>query len=226
VKFIAREEPGAALTAAYEALGAMRPFAKKIVPRLAKRLKSDAKDARERIVRRRPGVYIDPRTGDVDTSSEKGRAHMRHAAQRAEGIAAMLRALDSLGGLPVKKRPDLTPFLQDASDVLVVETLRTLAAWDAWQALPAVLDLYRMYPTERSWSSDEHVHSRSPSKAQVAWLAKFGHPDKRRPRPEVVEALRDMLRSVTGETFESPAALAAYLERIDTRRPPSKAASR
>ena len=49
-------------------------------------------------------------------------------------------------------------------------------------------------------------------------MAKFGDPDRRRPRPKVVKAIKKALLDITGKAFEEPKALREFMTEPETKR--------
>jgi hypothetical protein len=101
----------------------------------------------------------------------------------------------------------------DAVDELVIAVLEGAGRAKCWPLLPEVLALYRCYPTPKA-----------------KWMLLFGHPGKKRARPEMVKALRAALVAVTGRPFEDPEALEAFLgqpasaDRVSGKKPRAKRA--
>lgn len=218
LKTARREKHPAVLAATYDALARQRPFAASIVPKLATRLTAEAEAEGRRMARGTAEIHTDPRTGDPDLHSEAGRARLSVVQQQNEMRVALLAALDALGWEAGKRPPDLGPLLQSASDDLVVAVLAWMARNRIAAALPAVLDLFRMYPTAASWETGAVVDlGGTNASAKAKWMARFGHPDKQRARPDVHRAIHAFLESVTGRAFETPAALAAWLDSAGSR---------
>jgi hypothetical protein len=195
VRLVKTEDDHEVLGVVFESLRRQRPFAEKIVPGLAARLESEAEEAAERLVKGDAGFRIDPRTGDADTSSPEGRRLLQETRQRAVAFVCLIGTLDALGWQPKGRLPDLTAFLQDPHDDLVVAVLGKLQAWKDRSCLAAVLDLYRMYPTESSWETGAVIDlAGTNATAKAKWMVRFGHPEKQRARPEVARAIRRALR--------------------------------
>jgi hypothetical protein len=123
-------------------------------------------------------------------------------------LAEAMRCLRTLGSRAPDDLAVFEAFLQNPHDDLVVETLGLLGRYRSYHALPAMLELYRMYPTPDSVRTDIDGERR---------LALFGHPLKQRARPAVVAALKRSLAEITGQAFETPAALEEYLAAADVR---------
>jgi HEAT repeat protein len=162
------------------------------------------------------GVPTDPRTNDAVLDTPDARQRLAESQARGEARTEALRCLETLGYYEPADVKPLSVFLQSPHDGLVVGVLGAFGRWRAWHALPAMLELYRMYPSPSRWETGSVVdRGGTNATAKAAWNAKFGHPNKQRPRPEVVKALTEALAAITGETFKAPADLAEYLRRPD-----------
>ncbi len=214
------------------------------------------------------GLVIDRRTGEPDLESEAGKAAVAAKRARARLVAA---AIDLAGAADVRAealREAVLFYLQDGDDDLVALCLRIAGQWKDGEALPAILDLFRMYPAPHRWetgavadlggtnaaeavsewplgsarcagpaprcaSSSTRSVELTPRRALIRprslglgpthpsahdlsakakWMSVYGDPDKRRPRPAVVAALRHALEAITGRAFAGPDELAAYLK--------------
>ncbi len=216
LKFSRKEDDLEVLTVAFEVLRGMKPLAGEIAPDLAKRLGREAAAEAKRAARGDPGIRIDPRTGDADTHSAAGKARLLAGRRRSAMLAALLATVDTLEWKGVRTPPDLVPLLQDPSDDLVEGVLARLRETKDPAALPAVLALYRMYPTGASWETGAVVDlAGTNASAKAKWMVLFGHPDKQRARPRVHAALLSMLKAVTGQAFATPDALASFLASKD-----------
>ncbi|MDJ0523281.1 MAG: hypothetical protein QNJ90_14520, partial [Planctomycetota bacterium] len=153
VKFTRSEDDPEVLAVAFEALAGHKPFAKRIVPALADRIADEARREHKRMSRGDAGIRIDPRSGDPDVKSPDGLKRLRATELRSRMLTSLLRTLNALEWTPRRKTPDLTPFLQDASDDLVVAVLTWMGRTNVTTAIPALLELFRMYPTEVSWET-------------------------------------------------------------------------
>jgi hypothetical protein len=219
LRFLRREDDNRVLTATVRTLAHQAPFAADVVAGLADRLRSEAEAAKRRLRQGDAGFLVDPRTGGADSVSAEARAKLEETRERAGMVVALFATLETLGWTPEKSQPDVTPFLQDPDDELVTATLATLARWKEWSALPAVLELYRMYPTEYQWETGAVVDlGGTNATAKATWMVRFGHPDKQRARPDVARGLRAYLEVVTGRSFDTPAKLAVYISDSDVRR--------
>jgi hypothetical protein len=180
----------------------------------------EAADAeRERLRRGKPSFRVDPRTGQADLDSEEGRLAL--AATRARGL--MLReaiyCVRLLSTQPPEGADALAVFLHDPLDGLVIETLGAFRDWKTEAALPALLDLYRCYPTPSTWETGAIVDlGGTNASAEARWMVLFGHPERQRARPEVVEALEACLEAITGRRFEGPEDLERWLRKEEKQR--------
>jgi len=218
LRVLGREDDPRVIAAVYAALERQTPFADRVADRLAKTLAEEAEAASKRLAKGDAGFRVDPRTGDADVTTPEGLTKLRESEARADVQAALLQTLARLGWVPEKRAPDLAPFLQDASDELVIRTLETLTRWQAWPALSEVLDLYRMYPDEYSWETGAVADlAGTNATAKAKWMIRFGHPQKQRARPRVNRAIRAFLEALTGRTFDSPKRLEHFLASPDTQ---------
>lgn len=219
LKCLRSERDPEVLVAVVETLGAQEPSKATIVPKLVARLEDEIDTERSRMAKGDCGLRIDPRTGDVDVDSAEGQARISTLRARSRMLVTLLSTLEALAW-PVAKRPlDLTPLLLDADDALVVSVLERLARVRDWSSLRALLGLYRMYPTEAAWETGAVADgSGTNATAKAKWMEIYGHPDKQRPRPKIVTALRAALQAITDATFDSPDALAAYIERPEVQK--------
>jgi hypothetical protein len=221
--FTRSEKDPEVLTVAMEALARQTPSAPKILPKLSAMLSGEVDAQARRLAKGDAGMRIDPRSGNADTTSPEGRSRLRATRLRAGMLLALLSTLDALGWEPGPRPPDLTPLLQDPSDALVIAVLDWMGRHKVSSALPAVLDLLRMYPTEASWETGAVIDlGGTNASAKATWMVRFGHPDKQRARPEVYQSLQAMLSAVLGQTFETPEALAEHLARPESKRRPGK----
>ena len=211
--------------AAFRGLALQKPSAKTVGPRVAKYLSEAAEENRKKKARGDYGVRVDPKTGDTDTESEEGKAALRAKRERSLLITEAVRLLDALG----HRGPDgvdcLREFLQDGNDDLVALVMGVFGKWKEWGVLkPDFLQLFEMYPKEDefqtgSTSVDTGASGNSDQQAaKRAWMARYGDPDKRRPRPKVVKALKQAILDITGEKIETPEAFRDLLKRPDVKR--------
>lgn len=175
-----------------------------------------AESEEKRLARGEPDVRIDPKTGEPDLDSAEGQARLAETRARGEVAAAALRCARTVLAEAPARPAAIAVFLQDPHDDLVIETLRALGAWKASPALPRLLELYRIYPEKFRYETGDVVHpGGTDASAKAEWIVHFGHPDKRRVRPDVVDALALALESLTGRTFEAPEVLATFLARSE-----------
>jgi hypothetical protein len=210
---VGREEEGLR-AAAFRALGGQEGESTRLAPRVSAWLAAEAEEARRAVARGEFGFVVDRRTGDPILDTPEGKAALE--AKRARGrvraeAVALLRSWRF-------RRPDLLEtaarFLQDGDDGLVVACLGLLGDAGDRDRLGAILDLYRMYPLPHRWETGAVTdRGGTNASAKSAWTSRFGDPDKRRARPEVVKALRETVKRITGEEADSPAALEAILDR-------------
>jgi hypothetical protein len=112
----------------------------------------------------------------------------------------------------------LAALLQYPHDEVAVETLRLLARRRSFHALPAMFELYRMYPDSGAMDTEFIVKEHGMSAdGRRKWLALFGHPVKQRSRPAVVKALQEASEQITGKPMGAPRALGEYLARADVK---------
>jgi hypothetical protein len=204
----------------FVALALQRPSAKRVVPALARWVAETAEAQQERERRGDPGFPVDPRTGDPAVSTTEGRAALALLEARAAGVREAVRCLRALRDEPPPGVGSWTAFLRDAHDPLVVEVLDAFAAWKVSEAMPAILDLFRCYPTAATWETGAVVDlAGTNASAKRTWTVVFGHPGKQRARPDVHAALSRAIVAITGSPAESPEALAhAMAEAKDVRR--------
>jgi hypothetical protein len=211
--FARREQDPEVLAATFDALAAQRPHAPLVAAKLAERLAEESAARRARAARGDAGVLIDPRTGDPDLTSPAGLARLHAQRGRSRMLASLMTALEALGWEPDRSPPDVTPLLQDPADEVVIGALSLLARTGAQAALPAVLELWRMYPNEATWETGAVVDlAGTDASAKATWMVRFGHPDKQRARPEVVRAVRAAVERLAGRPIEGPEGLEAHVE--------------
>jgi hypothetical protein len=209
---------------AFKGLGRQVGSAKILGPKLAWYLAGEAKANAKAKARGNYGVLVDPKTGDADTESPEGKAKLREKRERGRMLAEAVKLLDVLGYRQRDSVEALQEFLSDGNDDLVAQVLGLFGKWKEWSVLPDLLDLYEIYPKEdefQTGSASVDTGAAGNEDAQAAkrkWMAKFGDPDRRRPRPKVVKALKKALTDITGETFEEPKALREFLKRPDVKR--------
>jgi HEAT repeat protein len=169
-------------------------------------------------ITRNYGLPVDPKSGDLILDTPEARRAIAEAEARNAMRLDALRCLEALGYHDPADVEPLCTLLQSPHDGLVIGMFGTLGRWKAWAALPAILDLYRMYPSPSRWETGSVVdRSGTNATAKATWMTKFGHPNKQRPRPEVVQALVASLEAITGDRFKAPEDLEEYLKRPDVK---------
>jgi hypothetical protein len=210
--------------AAFRGLGLQKPSAKTIGPRLSRILAKTAEENRKAKARGDYGVKVDVKTGDVDTTSDEGKAMLRAKRERGKMLAEAVRALDALEYREKDSVDALREFLTDGNDDLVAMSLAMLGKWKVWPVLPDLLDLFEIYPKEDEFSTGSvtvdtgAAGNEDANAAKRKWMAKFGDPDRRRPRPKVVKAVKKALLDITGKSFDDPKALREYMTEPDVKR--------
>lgn len=210
--------------AAFKGLAHQKTSTKTIGPRVSRWLLDAAKESRKARARGDYGVVIDKKTGDADTQSEEGKAALRVKRDRGKMIAEAMRLLDGLGYREKDSVDGLRDFLDDGNDDVVVITLGMLGKWKEWTVLPDIQELFDIYPTEDSYQTGSvsvdtgAAGSADASAAKRAWMGRFGDPDKRRPRPKVVKAIKQAILDITGEKIGDPQALKELCRRPDVKR--------
>jgi hypothetical protein len=211
-------------TEAMKALALQTPQAKTHGPKVARWLTEEAEKNRKAKARGDYGLPIDVKTGDVDSTSEEGKAAYRRKVERGALLAAGIRVLDRFEYRDKDGVETLSEFLQDGNDDLVAGVLGMLGKWKVWTVLPQFLDLFEMYPEEDSFETGSvsvDTGAAGSADAQAAkrkWNAKYGDPDKRRPRPKLVRALKAAITEITGEKFTKPEELREFLKRPEVKR--------
>jgi len=212
LQFAGKETDPEVLAVTYETLGTLVEYAERLLPGLTRRLRQEAEAEAERTAKGDAGFLVDPRTGDADTKSIEGRAHLAASRSRWGQVSQLLRALRALGWADAREPALLLPFLQSADDALVVEVLGHLRRYPVEAVLPRVLELFRMYPTPFTWETGAVVDlAGTNATAKAKWMLRFGHPDKQRARPQVVEALIATIEGVSGKRCETPEEVTALL---------------
>jgi hypothetical protein len=77
-----------------------------------------------------------------------------------------------------------------------------------------------MYPRENRYETGSaldlsSIGTEATSKAK--WMLVFGHPQKQRPRPEIVKAIKRCVEELTGTEVEDPGDLEALIRRKDVK---------
>jgi hypothetical protein len=211
--------------AAFKGLGRQKTSKSTLGPRLARFLSQAAEEGRKAKARGDYGVLVDVKTGEVDTESDAGKAALRAKRERGKMLASAVDALDALGHREKDSVDCLREFLSDGNDDLVAHSLKMLGKWKVWSVLdPDLLQLFEMYPKEDEFQTGSATVDTGASgsgdqqAAKRKWMGKYGDPDKRRPRPKVVKALKQALLDITGEKFEEPKALREYTDRPEVKR--------
>jgi hypothetical protein len=202
-----------------EALATQRAARADVVTRLLPWIAAQAEADRRREGRGDPGFPVDPRTGDPLLASPEGQAALARGTDAGAARAAALRLVAADERVLAEHAGEWIPFLQDAHDDLVVCVLEALGRARRADALPAILELYRMYPTAASWETGSVVdRAGTNATAKASWMVRFGHPGKQRARPRVHEAVGTALAAITGSAQDSPEALAAWMAKPAERR--------
>ncbi|HEU4394296.1 MAG TPA: hypothetical protein VFS92_01950 [Planctomycetota bacterium] len=210
--------------AAFRGLGLQKPSAKTIGPRLSKILARIAEENRKAKAKGDYGVKVDVKTGDVDTTSDEGKALLRAKRERGKMLAEAVRALDALEYREKDSVDALREFLSDGNDDLVAMSLGMLGKWKVWPVIPDIRELFEIYPKEDEFQTGSvtvdtgAAGNEDSAAAKRKWMAKFGDPDRRRPRPKVVKALKKALLDITGKQFEDPKALREFEKEPENKR--------
>jgi hypothetical protein len=218
------EDVNAVRVAAFKALGTQKTSAKVYGPKLSKWLSEAAEENRKKKARGDYGLRVDPKTNKTDLESPEGKAALQVKRERGALLAEALRAFDAFGIRDKDSVEMLLEFLSDGNDDLVAHVVSMFGKWKEWSVLRELLDLYEYYPSEDKvnvGSASVDTGSAGSGDQQAAkrnWMAKYGDPDRRRPRPPVVRALKKALTDITGETFATPDELREYLRRPEVKR--------
>lgn len=209
---------------AFKGLALQKTSARTVGPKVARFLTDAAKENRSRKAKGDYGV-MDPKTGDVDTTSPEGKAAQAARRQRGQMLAEAVKVLDEIGYRDRDGVDTLREFLTDGNDDLVAFVLGTFGKWKEWSVLdPDFKDLFEMYPKEDEFntgSTSVDTGSSGNEDQQAAkrkWMAKYGDPDRRRPRPKVVKALKQAILDITGEKVDTVEAYKEFLKRPDVKR--------
>lgn len=206
--------------AALDGLAGQKPSAEKVGKVVERILLKESKQIADQFKRGDAGYLIDHRTGDPDVTSPEGKAALAKLKARDLMVASALRCLLALDVHEHVDADAVAPLLQSAEDELAVAALEAIERWELWPALPDVLLLYQMYPRENRWETGSAVDlsgSGSDATAKAKWMLYFGHPDKKKPRPKVVEALKKCVKDLADLELEDPADLKALLRRDDVK---------
>jgi hypothetical protein len=208
----------------FKGLARQKPFAKTVAPKVARWLGEAAEENRKAKARGDYGLKIDIKTGEVDTQSPEGQAALKKKKERGRMLSEALRLIRDWEYRDRESVEVLLEFLQDGNDDLVAFVLDCFGRWKEWTVLPEMLDLFEMYPEEDRYetgSTSVDTGSAGSADQQAAkrkWMAKYGDPDKRRPRPKVVQAIKRNLKEITGQEFKKPAELRDYMKKPEVKR--------
>ena len=207
--------------ALFEALAVQRQARRKVVKQVAAWLRTEAKAMRKRFCGSTPGFRVDPRTGDPDLTSEEGLLVLEETKARGAVLREAVLCLRKLSTEPPKDAEKLKVFLHHPHDGLVAETLAAIGKWELRDAMPELLELYRMYPTRCTYDTSiwQAAARLNEQHARATYTMRFGHPDKRRSRPEVYRALHACLESLTDRRFKNPDDLARWMQSSGGERP-------
>lgn len=212
LKTAKRVDDDAVLTAIYRALAKQVTAGSKIAGRIERVLRGEAEAAAKRLRKGELGFRLDPRTGEADVDSEEGQRILAETESRGRRTAALLAAYLAISKEVPDDPEDFGVFLQDPLDDLVIATIGAYARWGTREAYLPLLELFRMYPDEYRYETGAVHHAGgTDASARAEWMARFGHPGKRRHRPEVYQALQTALETMTGKPQETPEALEAWM---------------
>jgi len=210
--------------AAFRGLAFQKPSAKIIGPRVARVLREEAEVSLKKKRRGDFGLVVNPRTGEVDTESPEGQAALRVKRDRGRMLAEAVRVLYHLDYRDRYSVETLEAFLDDGNDELVALVLELFGIWKEWTVLPEIRDLWEMYPYEDRFETGSvkvdtgSAGTEDQRAARSKWMAKYGDPDKRRPRPKVTQAIKRVVPAITGEEIKEPDELREFLTRSDVKR--------
>ncbi len=209
-------------TTALKGLARQASSAQRLGPRIAKWLEDQADANRKAKAKGDYGIPVDPRTGDPVYDTPEAKEKIRLRRERGQMLA---EAVKCLGTWEFRSALEtLEEFLQDGNDDLVAEVLGQIGRWKEWRALPALLDLFEMYPEENHFETGSVTVDTGASgnednqRAKRKYMAKYGDPDKRRPRPVLFRALKKALKDITGQDFEKPKDLRDFLKRPEVKK--------
>lgn len=214
LQLLAHEGGGHAQAACLALLEAQAASSAKVAPAVLRWLDGEAAAEEQRRQRGDPGFLLDPRTNEPLLDTPEGQQALARLEARGEAWAEGLRLAAALAHERPAGIAAWAVFLHHPRDATVVEDLRLLGRWKVREALPVMLHLYRCYPTPASWETGGIVDLvGDDATAKRTWQMVFGHPGKKRARPEVVAALEQALQDITGEAFRAPEDLDAWLKR-------------
>ncbi len=212
-------------TDTFRGLLVQRPSSKTLGPKVARWLGEASEENRKAKARGDYGVRIDPKTGEADTESAEGKEVLRRKKERGRMLAEAVGLLRDWEYRDRGSVEVLTEFLSDGNDDLVALVLECFGRWREWTVLkPHLIELFEIYPKEDSFetgsvSVDTGASGNTDQQAaKRKWMAKFGDPDKRRPRPKVVQALKKALKDITGQEFKDPRELREFLKKPEVKR--------
>ena len=170
------------------------------------------------------GIRVDEKTGEPDTTSAAGKAALRAKRDRSLLCVEAARLLREISFRDKGSVATLAEFLPDGNDDLVVLAIETFGAWKEWSVLPAMAELFRMYPDEENFERGDVAVDTGASgdvdqaAAKRLFSAKYGDPDRLRGRPRVNVALRKALKAITGREFKTPVELREFLRQPEIRK--------
>ncbi|MCK6481362.1 MAG: hypothetical protein HUU06_06910 [Planctomycetaceae bacterium] len=209
---------------AFRGLLLQKTSAKTVAPRVSKWLGQAAEANRKAKARGDYGVLLDPKTGDADTTSPEGQKVLRAKRDRGRMLSEAVKLVRDLDYRDRQSVEVFEEFLSDGNDDLVALVLGAFGAWKEWSVLPALADLYEIYPEKDSFETGSvsvdtgAAGSADQQAAKKRWMAKFGDPDRRRARPKVHVALLQALKDITGEEFKHPRDLREYMKKPEVKR--------
>ena len=188
-----KEQEHELIAVAAEGLGHQTPFKKEAGKLLIKRLEDMEKWA----------------IPEDDEDEETIRVRLEAAAVAA-GIKA-LGALDYRDGWKETKG-----FLDHIDDEIAGEMMLLCGKFKEYRALPILLEWFNFYPDGHSWSGGSvsvdtgAAGTKDARAAKAKWKAKYGG-QKRKARPAAWEKMVQSLEMITGEKFEKPGELKAWM---------------
>ncbi len=195
---------------AFSALSKQVTSKKKIGPSVARYLHDQAKAAKKRKAKGDYGVILDKKTGEPITDTPEAKEKLREKRERGKMLAAAVKCIYKLDYRDKKAVESLEEFLSDGDDTLVAYVLELFGKWEEWSVMKKVLELFEIYPHEDRFETgtvkvDTGAAGTADARAAKAkWMAKYGDPDKRRPRPIVTRAIKKLLKTMSGEDIGKP----------------------
>jgi hypothetical protein len=137
-------------------------------------------------------------------------------AMEAKALAQALAGLARLGHVTDRKGWKVVRgFIDHPSDEICIAMLEYCRAVREWRALPMIHDWFTFYPDGHSWSGGSVVlPNGTDAEARAKWMAKYGG-RARRARPRAHAAMKDALKAITGQDFEKPEELKAWMKEND-----------